>query len=62
MGGIVKTNGGRLHENPQFRMYFIVLGTFWGTFFSFLTSNKIDAIVFCVFFGENVFINQGMPL
>lgn len=50
MGGIVKTNGGRLHKNPQFRMYFTVSGTFCGTFFSFLTSNKIDAIVFCVFF------------
>ncbi len=50
MGGLVKTDGGRLQKNPQFRMYFIVLGTFCGTFFSVLTSKKIDAIVFCVFF------------
>lgn len=48
MGGIVKTNGGRVQKNPQSRML-IVSGTFCATFFLFLTSNTIDAIVFVFF-------------
>lgn len=64
-GGIVKTNWGRVEKKKtHIRTFLVASETLSATFFSFLRSNKMDAIVFVFLFLDdgNLLINQGMPL